>query len=119
MAKKKQEQQEQSQDEHVMAILDKKANVTRLRSRFQNERAGRQSRNRTTRQEEQQQLPKTGPYLTAGTVLHEFQEPVQQSHEFQFLPRTSRPFGKKTLNAVVQIRKGEDPGAEGKKLVEK
>lgn len=24
----------------------------------------------------------------------------------------------KTLNAVVQIRKGEDPGAEGKKLVE-
>lgn len=41
MAKKKQEQQEQSQDEHVMAILDKRTNKTR--SRFQNERAGRQS----------------------------------------------------------------------------
>ena len=34
MAKKKQEQQEQRQDEHVMAILDK-------RRGFQNERTGR------------------------------------------------------------------------------
>ena len=78
MAKKKQEQQEQN------------------RSRFQDERAGRQSRNRATRQEEQWQLPQTGPYLTAGTLLHQFQEPVRQSHEFQFFPRTTCPFGKDT-----------------------
>ncbi len=32
MAKKKQEQQEQSQDEHVMAVLDKRTNTTRAES---------------------------------------------------------------------------------------
>ena len=31
MAKKKQEQQEQSQDEHVMAVLDKRTNKTAVK----------------------------------------------------------------------------------------
>ena len=34
MAKKKQEQQEQSQDEHVMAILDKRTNKTAVVSKM-------------------------------------------------------------------------------------
>ena len=89
MAKKKQEQQEQSQDEHVMAILDKRTNKTAVVSKM-NEQDG------ATRQEEQQQFPQTGPYLTAGIILHQFQEPVRKSHEFQFLSRTSCPFGKDT-----------------------
>lgn len=93
MAKKKQEQQEQSQDEHVMAILDKRTNKTAVVSKM-NEQDG--SLEIVPRQEEQWQLPQTGPYHTSGTVLHEFQEPVRKSHEFQFLPCTSRPFGKDT-----------------------
>ena len=39
MAKKKQEQQEQSQDEHVMAILDKRTNKTAVVSKM-NEQNG-------------------------------------------------------------------------------
>ena len=39
MAKKKQEQQEQSQDEHVMAILDKRTNKTAVVSKM-NEQDG-------------------------------------------------------------------------------
>ena len=39
MAKKKQEQQEQSQDEHVMAVLDKRTNKTAVISRM-NEQDG-------------------------------------------------------------------------------
>ena len=34
MAKKKQEQQEQKQDEHVMAILDKRTNKTAVVSKM-------------------------------------------------------------------------------------
>ena len=34
MAKKKQEQQEQSQDEHVMAVLDKRTNKTAVISKM-------------------------------------------------------------------------------------
>ena len=40
MAKKKQEQQEQSLDEHVMAILDKRTNKTAVVSKM-NEQDGR------------------------------------------------------------------------------
>ena len=82
------------------------------RSRFQNERAGRQSRNRATRQEEQQQFPQTGSYLTAGIILHQFQEPVRKSHEFQFLPRTSCPFGKDTECRSPDPKRGR-PRSEG------
>ena len=39
MAKKKQEQQEQSQDEHVMAVLDKRTNKTAVISKM-NEQDG-------------------------------------------------------------------------------
>ena len=79
MAKKKQEQEQQGQEEHVMAVLDKRTNKTAVVSKMN---------------EQQQQLPKAGPHITVGTVLHEFQEPVQQSHKFQFLPYPSRCIGK-------------------------
>lgn len=91
MAKKKQEQQEQSQDEHVMAILDKRTNKTAVVSKM-NEQDGSleivppDKKNSSS-------FPQTGPYLTAGTVLHQFQEPVRKSHKFQFLPDTSRLIG--------------------------
>lgn len=94
MAKKKQEQQEQSQDEHVMAILDKRTNKTAVVSKM-NEQDGSLEIVPPDKKE-QWQLPQTGPYLTAGTLLHQFQEPVRQSHEFQFFPRTTCPFGKDT-----------------------
>lgn len=94
MAKKKQEQQEQSQDEHVMAILDKRTNKTAVVSKM-NEQDGSLEIVPPDKKNSSSflKLDRTSPL---GTVLHEFQEPVQQPHEFQFFPCTSRPFGKDT-----------------------
>ena len=91
MAKKKQEQQEQSQDEHVMAVLDKRTNKTAVISKM-NEQDG-SIEVVPPDKKEQQQFPQTGPYHTSGTVLHEFQEPVSKSHKFQFFPCSSRHVG--------------------------
>ena len=89
MAKKKQEQQEQSQDEHVMAILDKRTNKTAVVSKM-NELE-----------------------LFFTNFKNQYNNPT--SFSFFLVPLVLL---EKTLNAVVQIRKGEDPGVEGKKLVE-
>ena len=93
MAKKKQEQQEQSQDEHVMAILDKRTNKTAVVSKM-NEQDGSLEIVPPDKKNSSSflKLDRT----SAGTILHQFQEPVRKSHEFQFLPRTSCPFGKDT-----------------------
>ncbi len=94
MAKKSKNNKNRVRDEHVMAILDKRTNKTAVVSKM-NEQDGSLEIVPPDKKNSSSFL-KTGPYLTAGTVLHEFQEPVQQSHEFQFLPRTSRPFEKDT-----------------------
>ena len=95
MAKKKQEQQEQSQDEHVMAVLDKRTNKTAVISKM-NEQDG------------------TSPLeLFFTNFKNQYENPT--SFSFFLIPFALL---EKTLNAVIQIRKGEDPGADGKKLVE-
>ena len=115
MAKKKQEQQEQSQDEHVMAVLDKRTNKTAVISKM-NEQDGsievvppdKKNNNSFLK------LDRTTPLeLFFTNFKNQYENPT--SFSFFLVPLVLL---EKTLNAVVQIRKGEDPGAEGKKLVE-
>ena len=113
MAKKKQEQQEQSQDEHVMAVLDKRTNKTAVISKM-NEQDGsievvppdKKNNNSFLK------LDRTTPLELFFTNL-KYQNPT--SFSFFLVPLAVLD---KTLNAVIQIRKGEDPGPDGKKLVE-
>ena len=112
MAKKKQEQQEQSQDEHVMAVLDKRTNKTAVISKM-NEQDGsievvppdKKNNNSFLK------LDRTTPLeLFFTNFKNQYQNPTSFSFFLAVLD--------KTLNAVIQIRKGEDPGPDGKKLVE-
>ena len=115
MAKKKQEQQEQSQDEHVMAVLDKRTNKTAVISKI-NEQDGsievvppdKKNSNSFLK------LDRTSPLeLFFTNFKNQYENPT--SFSFFLIPFALL---EKTLNAVIQIRKGEDPGADGKKLVE-
>ena len=115
MAKKKQEQQEQSQDEHVMAVLDKRTNKTAVISKM-NEQDGsievvppdKKNNNSFLK------LDRTTPLeLFFTNFKNQYQNPT--SFSFFLVPLAVLD---KTLNAVIQIRKGEDPGPDGKKLVE-
>ena len=115
MAKKKQEQQEQSQDEHVMAVLDKRTNKTAVISKM-NEQDGsievvppdKKNNNSFLK------LDRTTPLeLFFTNFKNQYQNPT--SFSFFLVPLAVLD---KTLNAVIQIRKGEDPGPDDKKLVE-
>ena len=115
MAKKKQEQQEQSQDEHVMAVLDKRTNKTAVISKM-NEQDGsievvppdKKNNNSFLK------LDRTTPLeLFFTNFKNQYQNPT--SFSFFLVPLAVLD---KTLNAVIQIRKGEDPGPDGKKMVE-
>ena len=115
MAKKKQEQQEQSQDEYVMAVLDKRTNKTAVISRM-NEQDGsievvppdKKNSNSFLK------LDRTTPLeLFFTNFKNQYQNPT--SFSFFLVPLAVLD---KTLNAVIQIRKGEDPGPDGKKMVE-
>lgn len=115
MAKKKQEQQEQSQDEHVMAVLDKRTNKTAVISKM-NEQDGsievvppdKKNNNSFLK------LDRTTPLeLFFTNFKNQYQNPT--SFSFFLVPLAVLD---KTLNAVIQIRKGEDPRPDGKKLVE-
>ncbi|MCA6029972.1 DUF3945 domain-containing protein [Bacteroides thetaiotaomicron] len=115
MAKKKQEQQEQSQDEHVMAVLDKRTNKTAVISKM-NEQDGsievvppdKKNSNSFLK------LDRTSPLeLFFTNFKNQYENPT--SFSFFLVPFALLD---KTLNAVIQIRKGEDPGLDGKKLVE-
>lgn len=115
MAKKKQEQQEQSQDEHVMAVLDKRTNKTAVISKM-NEQDGsievvppdKKNNNSFLK------LDRTTPLeLFFTNFKNQYQNPT--SFSFFLVPLAVLD---KTLNAVIQIRKGEDPGPDSKKLVE-
>ena len=114
MAKKKQEQQEQSQDEHVMAVLDKRTNKTAVISKM-NEQDGsievvppdKKNSNSFLK------LDRTSPLELFFTNFNQYENPT--SFSFFLVPFALLD---KTLNAVIQIRKGEDPGLDGKKLVE-
>lgn len=115
MAKKKQEQQEQSQDEHVMAILDKRTNKTAVVSKM-NEQDGSLEIVPPDKKNNGSflKLDRTTPLeLFFTNFKNQYENPT--SFSFFLVPLVLL---EKTLNAVVQIRKGEDPGAEGKKLVE-
>ena len=114
MTKKKQEQ-EQSQDEHVMAVLDKRTNKTAVVSKM-NEQDGsleivppdKKNNNSFLK------LDRTSPLeLFFTNFKNQYNNPT--SFSFFLIPLAVL---EKTLNAVIQIRKGEDPGLEGKKLVE-
>lgn len=115
MAKKKQEQQEQSQDEHVMAVLDKRTNKTAVISKM-NEQDGsikvvppdKKNSNSFLK------LDRTSPLeLFFTNFKNQYENPT--SFSFFLVPFALL---EKTLNAVIQIRKREDPGPDGKKLVE-
>ena len=115
MAKKKQEQQEQSQDEHVMAVLDKRTNKTAVISKM-NEQDGsievvppdKKNNNSFLK------LDRTTPLeLFFTNFKNQYQNPT--SFSFFLVPLVMLD---KVLNAVIQIRKGEDPGPDGKKMVE-
>ena len=115
MAKKKQEQQEQSQDEHVMAILDKRTNKTAVISKM-NEQDGsievvppdKKNNNSFLK------LDRTTPLeLFFTNFKNQYQNPT--SFSFFLVPLVMLD---KVLNAIIQIRKGEDPGPDGKKMVE-
>ena len=115
MAKKKQEQQEQSQDEHVMAVLDKRTNKTAVISKM-NEQDGcievvpPDKKNNSSFLK----LDRTTPLeLFFTNFKNQYQNPT--SFSFFLVPLVMLD---KVLNAVIQIRKGEDPGPEGKKMVE-
>ncbi len=115
MAKKKQEQQEQSQDEHVMAILDKRTNKTAVVSKM-NEQDGSLEIVPPDKKNSSSflKLDRTSPLeLFFTNFKNQYENPT--SFSFFLVPLVLL---EKTLNAVVQIRKGEDPGVEGKKLVE-
>jgi len=115
MAKKKQEQEQQSQEEHVMAVLDKRTNKTAVVSKM-NEQDGsleivppdKKNNNSFLK------LDRTSPLeLFFTNFKNQYNNPT--SFSFFLIPLAVL---EKTLNAVIQIRKGEDPGPEGKKLVE-
>ncbi|WP_195593801.1 DUF3945 domain-containing protein [Bacteroides fragilis] len=115
MAKKKQEQQEQSQDEHVMAILDKRTNKTAVVSKM-NEQDGSLEIVPPDKKNSSSflKLDRTSPLeLFFTNFKNQYENPT--SFSFFLVPLVLL---EKTLNAVIQIRKGEDPGVEGKKLVE-
>lgn len=115
MAKKKQEQEQQGQEEHVMAVLDKRTNKTAVVSKM-NEQDGsleivppdKKNNNSFLK------LDRTSPLeLFFTNFKNQYNNPT--SFSFFLIPLAVL---EKTLNAVIQIRKGEDPGPEGKKLVE-
>ena len=115
MAKKKQEQQEQSQDEHVMAILDKRTNKTAVVSKM-NEQDGSLEIVPPDKKNSSSflKLDRTTPLeLFFTNFKNQYQNPT--SFSFFLVPLAVLD---KTLNAVIQIRKGEDPGPDGKKMVE-
>ena len=115
MAKKKQEQQEQSQDEHVMAVLDKRTNKTAVISKM-NEQDGSIEVVPSDKKNSNSflKLDRTSPLeLFFTNFKNQYENPT--SFSFFLIPFALL---EKTLNAVIQIRKGEDPGADGKKLVE-
>lgn len=106
MAKKKQEQQEQSQDEHVMAVLDKRTNKTAVISKM-NEQDGsievvppdKKNSNSFLK------LDRTSPLeLFFTNFKNQYENPT--SFSFFLVPFALLD---KTLNAVIQIRKGEIP----------
>ena len=115
MAKKKQEQQEQSQDEHVMAVLDKRTNKTAVISKM-NEQDGSIEVVPSDKKNSNSflKLDRTSPLeLFFTNFKNQYENPT--SFSFFLIPFALL---EKTRNAVIQIRKGEDPGADGKKLVE-
>ena len=115
MAKKKQEQQEQSREEHVMAILDKRTNKTAVVSKM-NKQDGSLEIVPPDKKNSSSflKLDRTSPLeLFFRNFKNQYENPT--SFSFFLIPLVLL---EKTLNAVVQIRKGEDPGVEGKKLVE-
>ena len=114
MAKKKQEQEE-VKDEHVMAVLDKRTNKTAVVSKM-NENDGSIEVVSPDKKNNPDylKLDKTTPLaLFFSNFKNQYDNP--SSFSFFLVPLVLL---EKTLNAVVQIRKGEDPGVDGKKLVE-
>ena len=115
MAKKKQEQEQQGQEEHVMAVLDKRTNKTAVVSKM-NEQDGSLEIVPPDKKNSSSflKLDRTSPLeLFFTNFKNQYENPT--SFSFFLIPLAVLD---KTLNAVVQIRKGEDPGVEGKKLVE-
>ena len=115
MAKKKQEQEQQGKEEHVMAVLDKRTNKTAVVSKM-NEQDGNLEIVPPDKKNNGSflKLDRTTPLeLFFTNFKNQYENPT--SFSFFLVPLVLL---EKTLNAVVQIRKGEDPGAEGKKLVE-
>ncbi len=106
MAKKKQEQQEQSQDEHVMAILDKRTNKTAVVSKM-NEQDGSLEIVPPDKKNSSSflKLDRTSPLeLFFTNFKNQYNNPT--SFSFFLVPLVLL---EKTLNAVVQIRKGKTP----------
>lgn len=104
-----------SQDEHVMAILDKRTNKTAVVSKM-NEQDGSLEIVPPDKKNSGSflKLDRTSPLeLFFTNFKNQYDNPT--SFSFFLVPLVLL---EKTLNAVVQIRKGEDPGVEGKKLVE-
>ena len=115
MARKNKSNKSRVRYEHVMAVLDKRTNKTAVISKM-NEQDG--------------SIEVVPPDKRTTTVFSNWTVP----HLWNCSSRISRTSTKnptsfsfflvplavldKTLNAVIQIRKGEDPGPDGKKLVE-
>lgn len=112
MAKKKQEQEE-VKDDHVMAVLDKRTNKTAVVSKM-NENDGSIEVVSPDKKNNPDylKLDKTTPLaLFFSNFKNQYDNP--SSFSFFLIPLVLL---EKTLNAVVQIRKGEDPGADGQKI---
>lgn len=80
MVKKKQEQQEQSQDEHVMAILDKRTNKTAVVSKMNEQDAVSKSCHPTRR---------TATVSSNWTVPHHWNYSSRISRTSTKIPRVS------------------------------
>lgn len=106
MAKKKQEQQEQSQDEHVMAILDKRTNKTAVVSKM-NEQDGSLEIVPPDKKNSSSflKLDRTSPLeLFFTNFKNQYENPT--SFSFFLVPLVLL---EKTLNAVVRSEKGRTP----------
>ena len=114
MAKKKQEQEQQGQEEHVMAVLDKRTNKTAVVSKMNEQDGSLEIVPPDKNNNSFLKLDRTSPLeLFFTNFKNQYNNPT--SFSFFLIPLAVL---EKTLNAVIQIRKGEDPGPEGKKLVE-
>lgn len=114
MPERKQEQNN-VQDEHTMVVLDKRTNNVGVVSKM-NEKDGTLDVVSPDKKNSNSfiKLDKTTPLeLFFSNFKNQYDNPT--SFSFFLIPLKVL---EKTMNAIVQIRKGEDPGTEGKRLVE-